>query len=383
MLNSVAFSLASFLLLISIIVVFHELGHYWIGRLVGANVDAFSIGFGPKLFGWTDRLGTQWKVCLLPLGGYVKFSGDANSASLPDREEIERLRAKMIADGIDPKRIFQLKPIWQRFIVVLAGPVANFVLAMAIFIGVFSLVGERLEPVTVDQVVAGSRAESAGLKAGDRIVAIDGWKLYSRADLFIQVSSAPNEPLVFTVERSGQTFKVTISPEAKMLKADGDTGPATRGGQIGIMMRKPDSSVIYHHGPISAAARGYHLTTLNIDRTFHYLKEVVTGRTTADQLRGPVGIAVASGEVAKTGPVGFLMFIALVSVSVGMVNLFPVPVLDGGHLLFYAIEAIQGRPLSHRLQEIGFRIGLALLALLFVFVTWNDVLYHLPRAGGP
>lgn len=366
-------SVASFVLLISIIVVFHELGHYWVGRLLRTDIDAFSIGFGPRLFGWTDRIGTRWKVCALPLGGYVKFRGDANSASLPDRAEIERLKAQMIADGVDPRRIFQLKPIWQRFLIVLAGPLANFILAIAIFMGVFSIAGEPTEPVIVEAVSPGTPAAAAGLKPGDRIIAIDGWKLYSRSDLYIQVSTAPNERLGFTIDRGGQVFKVDITPAAKMIPGPGGHARPTRGGQIGIVMKGGDKVELYHHDPLSAAARGFHLTVLNIDRTLLYLKDVITGQTSADQLSGPLGIAQTSGQMIKSGPVGFLIFVAFVSVSVGMVNLFPVPVLDGGHLLFYAIEAIQGRPLSHRLQEIGFRIGLALLALLFVYVTWNDV----------
>jgi regulator of sigma E protease len=375
-------SISSFLVLISIIVVFHELGHYWVGRLLGTDIDAFSIGFGPKLLGWTDRLGTQWKVCLLPLGGYVKFRGDANSASLPDQQEVERLRAQMIADGVDPHRIFQLKPLIQRVLIVVAGPLANFVLAMIVFMGVFSIAGEGTYPVMIERVVEGTPAATAGLRPGDQIIAIDGWKLYSGRDVSNQVASAPNRPLTFTISREGRTFAVVIRPAAKMETPDGMSHPM-RLGRIGIAMQQPEKVEIYHHGPLSAAARGYHFTVLQLDRTLYYLMDVVTGQTAADQLSGPVGIAAMAGEVAKRGPVDFILFIGFVSVAVGFVNLFPIPVLDGGHLLFYAIEAIQGRPLSHRLQEIGFRIGLALLALLFVFVTWNDFLYHLPKSSGP
>jgi regulator of sigma E protease len=375
-------SISAFLVLISIIVVFHELGHYWVGRLLGTDIEAFSIGFGPRLFGWTDRLGTQWKVCLLPLGGYVKFRGDANSASLPDQQEVERLRSQMVAEGVDPHRIFQLKPLIQRVLIVVAGPVANFVLAMVVFMGVFSIAGEGTYPVKIEKVLVGTPAEAAGLRTGDQLVAIDGWKVYSWQDVVNQVLTAPNRPLAFTILREGQSFEVVIRPAAKMVTPEGLTRP-TRGGQIGIQVQQPEKIEIFHHGPLSAAARGYQLTILQLDRTLYYLKDVVTGQTAADQLSGPLGIAAMAGKMAERGPVNFILFIGFVSVAVGFVNLFPIPVLDGGHLLFYAIEAIQGRPLSHRLQEIGFRIGLALLALLFVFVTWNDFLYHLPKPSGP
>jgi regulator of sigma E protease len=377
MLTSIAFSAASFIVLISVIVVFHELGHYWVGRLLGTDIEAFSIGFGPKLLGWTDRLGTQWKICLLPLGGYVRFRGDANSASMPDREEIARLKAQMVAEGIDPRRIFQLKPLYQRFLIVLAGPIANFVLALVLFMGIFSIVGEPLQPVVIGKVSENTPAAAAGLQPDDQIIAIDGWKLYSPRDLFIQVATAPNERLTFTIQRGERTFDVDIRPAPRMITI-GEQSRPMRGGQIGIQMKEPDKTEIYHHGPISAAMRGVHLSLLNIDRTFLYLKDVITGQTSAEQLSGPLGIAVAAGQAAKAGVGQFIFLIAFVSVGVGLVNLFPVPVLDGGHLLFYAIEAIQGRPLSHRLQEIGFRIGLALLVLLFAFVTWNDFHYHLP-----
>lgn len=373
-----------FVLLISVVVIFHELGHYWVGRLFKTDIDAFSIGFGPRLFGWTDKLGTRWKVCLLPLGGYVKFRGDANSASMPDAKEVARLRAQMEAEGIDPRRIFALKPIYQRFLVVLAGPIANFVLAMAVFIGFFSIVGEDFYPVRVLQVVDKTPAQAAGLRAGDQIVAIDGWKIYSWGDVQNQILTAPKRALTFTIAREAETFQVVITPAAKMITPDG-MSHATRGGQIGITWQspKPDEVKTYRHSPISAAGRGYHLTVLQLDRTLFYLKDVVTGQTAPDQLSGPIGIASMAGTIAKNDPIRFILFIGFVSVAVGFVNLFPIPVLDGGHLLFYAIEAIQGRPLSHRLQDLGFKIGFVLLILLFVLVTWNDFQYHLPKSQPP
>jgi regulator of sigma E protease len=373
-------TIVAFIVLISVVVIFHELGHYWVGRLFGTDIDAFSIGFGPRLFGWTDKLGTQWKVCLLPLGGYVKFRGDANSASMPDAEEVARLKAHMEAEGIDPRRIFALKPIIQRMLIVLAGPVANFILAMVVFIGFFSIVGEDFYPVRIAKVLDGTPAQSAGLKPGDQIVQIDGWKVYSWNDVANQVATAPKKALSFTIAREARTFDVVIRPAAKMDTPPGMSHP-TRVGQIGIQWQPPSQNEVqtFRHGPLSAAGRGYHLTVLQLDRTLFYLKDVVTGQTAPDQLSGPIGIASMAGQMAKRGPEFFILFIGFVSVAVGFVNLFPIPVLDGGHLLFYAIEAIQGRPLSHRLQDLGFKIGFVLLILLFVLVTWNDFQYHLPK----
>mgnify|MGYP003387370991 CR=1 FL=1 len=374
---------AAFIALVLIIVVFHELGHYWMGRLFGTEVEAFSIGFGPKLFSWHDRLGTEWKVCLLPIGGYVKFSGDANSTSLPDTEEIERLRAQMISEGRDPRRIFQLKPIWQRFLIVLAGPIANFVLAIAVFMGCYSILGEPNYPVVIEKVVRGMPAEAAGLQSGDRVEAVDGWKIYSGNDFVLQVITAPNVALQFTIDRAGKLLEQTITPAGQLVDVPGQKR-RVRGGRIGVELRQPNPEdvKIFHHGLGSAALRGVHMTELNITRTFYYLRDVITGQTAPDQLSGPLGLAKAAGEQAKQGIGSFIFLIGLVSVGIGLVNLFPIPVLDGGHLLFYTIEAIQGRPLSRRVQEISFRVGLALLLALFAFVTWNDVLYHAPWASG-
>ena len=381
-------AIPAFLVVISIVIVFHELGHYWVARIFGTKIDAFSIGFGPKLFGWTDRHGTSWKICVLPLGGYVKFHGDAHAASAPDREKLKEIEQQIRSEGTDPRSIIHFKPVWQRALIVFAGPFANFVLALVLLTGFFSFFGEPYYDVVISQVQPGTPAERVGLKPGDQVLAINGWKVYSFGDLTNEVRSSPKKPLDFEIKRGSQIFHVKITPEARMLAyPDGTRTRYARMGLVGIVRADPKNVAIHHHDLLSAAARGYELMALDISGTFNYLSDVITGQSAPDQLGGPIRIAKYSGEVASSGFAPFIIFIALISVSVGMINLFPIPILDGGHLLFYAIEAIQGRPLSHRVQEIGFRIGLALIVALFIFVTWNDIIYLLPgsqsKPGSP
>jgi regulator of sigma E protease len=381
-------ALPAFIVVISVIIVFHELGHYWVARLFKTKIDAFSIGFGPRLFGWIDKVGTEWKICLLPIGGYVKFHGDASAASVPDREKLDELKRAMAAEGTDPHSILHFKPLYQRALVVFAGPFANFVLALVLLTGFLSLVGEPYQPIIVNRVMPDSPAQAAGIKAGDQIVAANGWKLFTNNDLVMHVSLAANTPLTLDILRDGHKMDLTVKPASRMITLDNmGRSEKMRGGRIGIEMKMPTeaSLITYHHGPFSAAKRGVDIISTLVRSTFWYLGDLVTGQAAPNMLGGPLRIAQMSGEVAQTGVVNLIAYIALISVSVGMVNLFPIPILDGGHLLFYAIEAIQGRPLSHRVQEIGFRIGLAVLALIFIFVTWNDILYLLPgrHPGAP
>ena len=372
-------AIPAFVVVISIVIVFHELGHYWVARIFRTKIDAFSIGFGPQILGWTDRLGTQWKICALPLGGYVKFHGDAHAASAPDKEKLEEIKKQISAEGVDPHSILHFKPVWQRALVVFAGPFANFVLALILLTCFFSFVGEPSYNVFVESVQPNTPAERAGVKAGDQILAINGWKVLSFGDVINEVRSSPRKALEFRMRRGEQVLNIKITPEARMLPyQDGNRTRYARMGLIGIVRAEPKDAKIYHHDLLSAAGRGYELMVLNVTGTFYYLGDVITGQSKPDQLGGPIRIARYSGEMASSGFAPFIIFIALISVSVGMINLFPIPVLDGGHLLFYAIEAIQGRPLSHRVQEIGFRIGLALIVALFIFVTWNDIIYLLP-----
>jgi len=379
-------AIPAFLVVISIVIVFHELGHYWVARLFKTKIDAFSIGFGPRLFGWVDRLGTEWKVCALPLGGYVKFHGDAHAASAPDRERLEEIKQKIRSEGVDPHSILHFKPVWQRALVVFAGPFANFVLALVLLTGIYSILGEPSYPVIIAKVLPNTPAQAAGLQPGDQIIAISGWKVYSFTDVTMQVSTSPGKSLTFAIKRGNAVFDRVIKLQPKQITYD-EFGRqrVMRGGQLGIERTEITQAQVtmVHHDPITAAARGIEFIVLNLRATYWYLGDVLAGRSAPDQLGGTVRIAAYSGKMASSGPFAFTIFIAFISVCVGVINLFPIPVLDGGHLLFYAIEAIQGRPLSHQVQEIGFRIGLVLIVALFIFVTWNDIIYLLPGSSKP
>lgn len=384
-------AIPAFLVVISVVIVFHELGHYWVARIFGTKIDAFSIGFGPQIFGWLDRLGTRWKICALPLGGYVKFHGDVDAASAPDQEKLEQIKQQISAEGIDPQSILHFKPVWQRALIVFAGPFANFVLALLLLTGFFTIVGEPTYPVIVDKVMAGSPAQRAGLQPGDQIESINGWQIYTNFDLVMHISMSANHKVSLVVRRGGQDMTIVVTPAPRTITVQGLDGPQQAwGGQIGIEMHLPtDKNAIttFRHSPLSAAIRGTEQVIMNFQATFWYLGDLIGGHRAPAAPAGVLRIAKYSGQVAATGLPNLVAFIALISMSVGTINLFPIPVLDGGHLLFYAIEAIQGRPLSHRVQEIGYRIGLALIVALFIFVTWNDIIYLLPgsqsKPGSP
>jgi len=449
--------LPAFLFVITVVVFFHELGHFAVARACGVGIEVFSIGFGPAIFGWTDKHGTRWKVSWIPLGGYVKFLGDADAASTPDREKI----ASMSAD--EQKHLFVSKPLWQRALVVAAGPGANFVLAIAIFTATFMFVGQQIirpvigsvmangpgaaaglkpgdkihavngsevdsfadfqsfeamnaghplrievlrngKPVTVTAtpklasvkdtfgnvqkvgtlgvepkrppvvgaVMKGSAAEAAGMKAGDKITAIDGKPIHDFADMQVIVSRSANKTLRFTVDRGGKTLTLTATPHLGTLTDE--MGVAHKQGVLGIAggMSKDDIEIV-HYGLFGAVGEATSQTWFVVDSTMTYLWRMVAGHQDASQLSGPVGIARVSEQVAMIGFLALINLAALLSVSIGLVNLFPVPILDGGHLLYYGFEAVLGRPLGARAQDVGFRVGLAVMLGLMVLATWNDL----------
>lgn len=359
------FMLLSFLFVLTVVVFFHELGHFLVARWCGVKVKAFSIGFGREIAGFVDRYGTRWRIAWIPLGGYVKFLDDENPASAG--------RAGSL-DGLGPQEqagAFHAKPLYQRAAVVAAGPIANFVLAVAIFALMFALVGVRSTAPRVDEVVAGSPAAAAGFRAGDVILEIDGSRVENFTDVLRSVSAAPGRELTVKVDRGGAVRVLRVTPERQEV-SDNLGGTITR-GVIGIRrVTTPETLELKRAGPIEAVWLGMRETSFIITSTLGYIGDVIIGRQTADQLGGPIRIAEVSGQVAKVGPEALLNLIAVISVSVGLINLFPIPLLDGGHLLFYAIEGLRRKPLSERTQEIGFRIGLALVLMLMVFATWND-----------
>jgi regulator of sigma E protease len=357
-----------FLFVLTIVVFFHELGHFLIARLCGIKVITFSIGFGPEIVGFNDRYGTRWKISAVPLGGYVKFFGDENAASVPDRDAASGMTEAEKNDS------FQFKPVGSRAAVVAAGPIANFILAIAIFAIVFMIVGKQTTTARVDAIQPNSAAQAAGFQPGDLVVAINGNPIANFSEMQRIVSISAGEPIRVEVERGGVPVTLNATPELKEIKDN--FGNVHRLGVLGISRSMaPGDIKTEKAGPLQAVVMGVQETWFVIDRTISYIGGVFTGRESADQLGGPIRIAQVSGQVATAGFTALIHLTAVLSVSIGLLNLFPIPLLDGGHLLFYGIEAARGRPLSERAQEVGFRIGLAIVLVLMIFATFNDILH--------
>jgi len=355
-----------FLFVLSIVVFFHELGHFLVARWCGVRILTFSIGFGPEIVGFHDRYGTRWKISAIPLGGYVKFFGDENAASVPDQAAIAAMTP-------EERRVsFVHKSVFQRAAIVAAGPIANFILAVLIFAGLFMIYGKQILQARVETVEAGSAAAAAGIQAGDLVVAIDGHRIESFGDMQRIVATSAGQRLHITVDRAGATTEITATPDLREVKDR--FGNVHRIGVLGIKRSAPVDDVrTERYPPLKALAMGAEETWAVIDRTMSYLAGVVVGRESADQLGGPIRIAQVSGQVASLGLDALINLAAVLSVSIGLLNLFPIPLLDGGHLLFYAIEAVRGRPLSDRAQELGFRAGLAIVLMLMTYATFNDI----------
>lgn len=355
-----------FLFVLTIVVFFHELGHFLVARWNGVTVTTFSVGFGPEIFGWNDRKGTRWRVAWLPLGGYVKFMDDDGVASTPDSEAIRNL-SKEEREGA-----FHLKPLGARTAVVAAGPIANFILAIIIFAIMFAFVGRQVTTARVDSIQAESAAEAAGFQVDDVVLAIDGVEIESFADMQRIVSVSADEELVFVVDRGGVETTLVAVPERREITDR--FGNVQKVGLIGITRSaQPGDFNLVKYPLHEAIWRGVQETWFVIARTMIYLYDVIVGREDTSQLGGPIRIAQVSGQVATLGLGALIHLAAVLSVSIGLINLFPVPLLDGGHLLYYGIEAIRGRPLSEKAKELGFRVGMAVLLMLMIFATWNDV----------
>ncbi len=357
-----------FLFVLTIVVFFHELGHFLVARWCGIKVLAFSIGFGPEILGFYDRYGTRWKIAAVPLGGYVKFFGDDNAASAPDFDAAAAMTEEEKRDS------FVFKPVGSRSAVVVAGPIANFILAIVIFAGIFMIAGKQTTTARVDSVQPNSAAQTAGFKPGDLVLSINGDKIDSFSDMQRVVSISAGEPLDVVVERGGVPVTLRAVPELRQIKDN--FGNVHRLGVLGISRSMaPGDIKTEKMGPLKALVAGVQETWFVVDRTLSYLGGVIAGREAADQLGGPIRIAQVSGQVATAGFTALIHLTAVLSVSIGLLNLFPIPLLDGGHLLFYAIEAVRGKPLSERAQEMGFRIGLAIVVMLMIFATFNDILH--------
>lgn len=355
-----------FLFVLTIVVFFHELGHFYAARRCGVRVEVFSVGFGRAIASWYDKHGTQWKIGWLPLGGYVKFFGDENEASASNPEAMEKLDEDVRGDTLF------YKPLWQRAIVVAAGPVANFILAIIIFASLYSILGQRVTDPVVGLVVEESAAERGGLQIGDLILAIDGSDISTFSQVRRTVTVNANVMLEFAIDRGGEILKLDIMPE-RVLETD-RFGNEYNLGRLGIAVNATEESIRHvRYNPITAIWMGVEESYFIVEQTFIVLGRIIMGRDSAESLGGPIRIAQLSGQTATLGLVALINLTAVLSVSIGLINLFPIPMLDGGHLVFYAYEGLFGKPMSAKAQDIGMRIGLSMVLMLFVFVTWNDL----------
>lgn len=355
--------LISFLIVLSVLVFVHELGHFWVARRCGVRVEVFSIGFGPELFGFNDRHGTRWKFSALPLGGYVKMFG--HTETVPDGEGGER--------PILPEErgeAFHYKRLSQRAAIVFAGPLANFLFAIVVLAALFAIHGQTLSSTVIGEVVPGSAAEAAGLQPGDRILSLNGREIDSFEEVAQVVQFRLDQPLEVVVERDGAALALNARPDA--VETTDAFGNTHRVGRLGITSSGPGEMVRY--GPVSALGMAVQETYRITVSTLEAVWQMVIGVRPSEEIGGVLRIAKMSGDVAQVGFASTVFFAAVLSINLGLINLFPVPMLDGGHLAFYALEALRGRPLDARTQEWGFRIGLVLVLALFVFATHNDLM---------
>ena len=353
------FILIAFLCTIGPLVLIHELGHYLVARWLGVGAEAFSIGFGQEVAGWTDKRGTRWKVGWLPLGGYVKFIGDENEASVPSEAELS---------PEDRKRSFQLRPVWQRFLIVLAGPASNFLLAIAIFAALFAALGMPSTANVVSTIVAGSPADQAGIQTGDRITAVAGRRTESFEDIQRAVSLRPDETVEIAVLRGGDELALNARL-GKLVEKD-RFGQSFERGMLGVAGTERQFVRLSAFQLIpEATSYTYKLTRWMVDG----LWQILSGRRSIKDIGGPIKIAQIAGQQASLGALEFIQLVALISINLGFINLLPVPMLDGGHLLFYSVEAVRRRPLSARALDWAFRGGVAVILALLVFTTFNDL----------
>lgn len=351
----------AFIAVIGPLVFVHEMGHYLVARWCGVKADIFSIGFGPELVAWTDRRGTRWRIAALPLGGYVKFAGDMNAASQADPEWLTLPPAERA-------RSFPAKPVWQRAAIVAAGPLINLIFAVVLLGGLAMVRGEPVSEPVIGRVAQGSAAEAADLRAGDRVVQIMGRDIENFGDIASIVSLRPNELLPYVIDRDGTRIEKDIAAGTRI--EEDRFGNVYRIGQLGVasgdVTLKP---VRLWEAPVVGFDQAVAITRTAFDG----LGQIITGRRSVKELGGPLKIADISGQAASMGVASFVFFMALISINLGFINLLPIPMLDGGHLLFYAIEAVQRRPVSPMVQEWAYRSGLALLLTLMLLVTFNDL----------
>ena len=356
-----------FIVLILVVVFIHEYGHYYFAKKYGVGVTDFSIGFGREIFGWNDKSGTRWKICWIPLGGYVKFFGDRNVFSQADQEKIIN---KYSAE--DQNKLFVLKPLYQRAIIVAAGPFANFLLAMVIFLSIYMFIGKDFTPAMINEVQNESPAQIAGLKKNDLILEIDGNKVQSILDVSKLIMMSTSEFIDFKIQRFENELILKVKPN--IIEAEDNIGNKVKKRIVGITL-SPFNNEINHVklGPAKALYHSINEVYFVCISSLKYLGSIIGGSGDSSQLGGPIRIAKITGQVAEIGFIPFLSIMAYISISLGLINLFPIPLLDGGHLMFYGFEKVLGRPLSQKTQEGFFRIGMFLLLFLMFFATFNDL----------
>lgn len=377
-----------FLFVLTLVVTIHELGHYWAARAFGTVIESFSIGFGRAIFKWRDKRGVEWRIGWIPLGGYVRFAGDENAASIPDHDDLEEMKARILEHNPPAalQKFFHFKPVWQRAIITIAGPVSNFILAILLFTFFFGAFGEVQVVPRITGVTPDSAAAQAGFQAGDIIRAANGRDIQDFKEILPLVAIRANTPISFTVDRGGRAIDLVATPRQQMITDP--TGARQRIGVLGLThLDRPEDSVRIRYNPVQAVAKGAGQTWEVLSTTLFYMGRLVRGQVPADQLGSFIGIAKASDTVARQGAQGapnaamgvvgsflaLLQLSAILSVSVGFLNLLPIPVLDGGHLLFYGYEAVARRPLAANVQAVGYRLGLALLLGFMLFAVWNDL----------
>ncbi len=356
-----------FIVLILVVVFIHEYGHYYFARRYGVGVTDFSIGFGKEIFGWNDKSGTRWKICWIPLGGYVKFFGDRNVFSQADQE---KLLAKYNEE--DRQKLFVLKPLYQRALIVFGGPLANFLLALVIFFSIYTFVGKDFTPAMIAEVQKDSPAMVGGLKQNDVILEIDGNKVESIMDVSKFIMMSTDDLIDFKIKRSYDELILKIKPDT--ILGEDNLGNKINKRIVGIKLSAYNNEINHVKlGPAQAVFHAAHEVYYVTTSSLKYLGAMVFGKADTSQLGGPIRIAKISGQVAEFGLLAFVSMMAYISISLGLINLFPIPMLDGGHLMFYAFEKILGRPLSQKTQEGFFRIGMFLLLSLMFFTTFNDL----------
>jgi regulator of sigma E protease len=354
--------------IIAFIVFVHEMGHYLVARWNGIAIQTFSIGFGREIFGWDDKHGTRWRISMIPLGGYVRFVGDMNEASVPDDDALSK-----IDPALHP-HLFVNKSVWQRIAVVAAGPIANLILTFVVLYALLLGYGRYSIPPVIGEVLPNSVAAAAGLESGDRIVSVDGYAVHGFEDFQRYVATSPEREVLVNVERNGTTSLLPMTPEA--VQIEDRFGNSQRIGRIGVSRDVSQADVtLYRPSPLEAVGMTIEEIRFIIQRTAAFLGDFFVGRGDVEQLGGPVRVAQVSGDVATLGIIPLINLMALLSLNIGIFNLLPVPMLDGGHLLYYFIEALRGRPLSRQVQELGFRFGFALVMALMVFTLVNDTIF--------